>query len=304
MAEKVEINMRQDITFMSEELRCSGWLYIPADLAPEEKAPTIVMAHGYASVKEMGLSYFAERFADAGFVTLVFDYRYFGDSEGEPRSQLFPLQQQEDYRNAITWISDHPQADPQRIGIWGTSYSGGLVLYVGIFDKRVKAIVAQVPSAINCEARRKMDSERWDKVGEWLIQERIERYKTGKVKYMKVVAPEGEPCILSIPGTYEAYMEIIKNAPNWRNQVTVESLEKQREFDPTSLIHMIAPIPLLMIPAEHDNGLPLDAVVSSYEHALQPKSIKILPCAHFDVYTEPWATEAVEAAVDWFKTHL
>ena len=304
MVEKVEINLRQDITFMSEGLRCSGWLYIPDNLAPEEKAPAIIMAHGYTAVKEAGLSYFAERFADAGFVTLVFDYRYFGDSEGEPRSQLFPLQQQEDYRNAITWISDHPQVDPQRIGIWGTSYSGGLVLYVGIFDKRVKAIVAQVPSAINCEARRKMDPERWDKVGKWLIQDRIERYRTGKINYIKVVAPEGEPCVLSAPGTYEAYMEISKNAPNWSNQLTVESLEKQREFDPTSLIHMIAPTPLLMIPAEHDNLLPLDAVVSSYERALEPKSIKILPCAHFDVYTEPWAKEAVEAAVDWFKTHL
>ncbi len=296
--------MRQDITFISEGLHCSGWLYIPDNLASEDKAPCIVMAPGYSAVKEMGSSYFAERFADAGFVTLVFDYRYFGDSEGEPRGQLFPLEQQEDYRNAITWISDHSQIDPMRIGIWGSSYSGGLVLYVGIFDKRVKAIVAQVPSAMNCEARRAMNPERWDSVGKWLIQDRTERYRTSKINYIKVVAPEGEPCVLSQPGTYEAYMDISKTAPNWRNQITVQSLEKQREFDPVSLIHMISPTPLLMIPAEHDNLLPLDPVVSSYERALEPKSIKILPCAHFDVYKEPWSVEAVEAAIDWFKTHL
>jgi len=298
------INMRQDITFTSQGLRCNGWLYIPDNLVPQEKVPAIIMAHGYSAVKEMGLSNFAERFADAGFVTLVFDYRFFGDSEGEPRCQLFPLEQQEDYRNAITWIRDQPQVDHQRIGIWGTSYSGGIVLYVGTFDKRVKAIVALVPSAMNCENRRGMDPERWDKVGEWLIQDRIKRYKTGKINYFKVVAPEGEPCVLSQPGTYEAFMELSKLAPNWRNQVTIESLEKQREFDPISLIHMIAPTPLLMIPAEYDNLIPIEFVVSAYERALEPKSIKILPCDHFGIYTEPWAIEAVEAAIKWFKSYL
>jgi hypothetical protein len=296
--------MRQDITFMSRGLRCSGWLYIPDNLAPDEKAPAIVMAHGYSAVKEMGLSNYAERFADTGFVTLVFDYRYFGDSEGEPRGQLFPLEQQEDYRNALTWISDHPNVDPQRIGIWGTSFSGGLVLYVGIFDKRVKAIVSQAPSTMNWETRHGIDPERFDKVGELLIQDRIESYRTGKINYIKVVAPEGESCVLSQDGCYDFYMEASKLAPNWRNQITFESLERQREFDPISLIHLISPTPLLIIAAEHDKLIPLDVPVSAYKRALEPKSIKTLPCGHFDVYSEPWIVEAAGAAVEWFKSHL
>jgi hypothetical protein len=94
--------MRKDITFTSKGLRCRGWLYVPDDLAEGQRSPTIVMAHGFSAVKEMMLPDFAERFAAAGFVTLAFDYRYFGDSEGEPRSQLFPLEQVEDVRNAIT----------------------------------------------------------------------------------------------------------------------------------------------------------------------------------------------------------
>jgi fermentation-respiration switch protein FrsA (DUF1100 family) len=298
------IEMRQDIMFMSCGLRCSGWLYLPDTLASEDKVPAIVMAHGYSAVKEMYLSNYAERFADAGFITLVFDYRYFGDSKGEPRGQLFPLEQQEDYRNAITWISDHPHVDPQRIGIWGTSYSGGLVLYVGIFDKRVKAIVAQAPSAMNWETRRGIDPERFDKVGELLIQDRINRYRTGTINYINVVAPEGEPCVLSQPESYAFLMEASKHAPNWRNQITFESLEKQREFDPISLIHLIAPTPLLIIAAEHDTLIPLDAPVSAYQRALEPKSLKILPCSHFDVYTEPWIGEAARAAVDWLKSQL
>ena len=111
------------------------------------------MAHGFSAVKEQVLPEFAERFVDAGLATLVFDYRYFGDSEGEPRCQLFPLEMVEDYRNAITWACEQPNVDPDRLGVWGTSYSGGLVAYVGTFDRRVRAVVAQVPSIINAESR-------------------------------------------------------------------------------------------------------------------------------------------------------
>jgi dipeptidyl aminopeptidase/acylaminoacyl peptidase len=116
--------MRQDVAFTSQGLRCAGWLYTPDDRRPGERRPAIVMAHGFSAVKEMHLASFAERFCAAGFVTLVFDYRYFGDSEGGPRSQLFPHEQHEDYRSAITWVSLRDDVDPTRIGVWGSSYSG------------------------------------------------------------------------------------------------------------------------------------------------------------------------------------
>ncbi len=68
-------------------------------------------------------------------------------------NQIFALEMVEDYRNAVTWLSDRSEVDAQQIGVWGTSYSGGLVLCVGTFDKRIKAVVAQVPSAMNAESR-------------------------------------------------------------------------------------------------------------------------------------------------------
>ena len=85
--------MRQDVTFSSQGLSCAGWLYVPNDLEGDEKRPAIVMAHGFSAVKEMYLSNFAEKFEEAGFVVLVLDYRYFGDSEGEPRGRLIPHEQ-------------------------------------------------------------------------------------------------------------------------------------------------------------------------------------------------------------------
>ena len=117
--------MRQDVTFPSAGLNCAGWLYLPDSLEDGEKRPAIIMAHGFSAVKENYLANFAEKFEGAGFVVLVFDYRFFGDSEGEPRGHLIPAEQHKDYRDAITWISQRPEVEPERIGIWGSSYSGG-----------------------------------------------------------------------------------------------------------------------------------------------------------------------------------
>lgn len=296
--------MREDIGFNSKGLSCRGWLYIPDGLTEGQRAPAIVMAHGLAGVKEMNLASFAERFATAGFVTLAFDYRCWGESEGEPRSQIFPLEMVEDYRNGITWLSNQPQVDPRRIGVWGTSYSGGLVLYVGTFDKRVKAVVAQVPSTLNPESRRALDPERWDRVGKLLIEDRMERYKTGAVKYMKVVSPGDEPCLLPGQEAYEEYMAFKKTAPTWRNEVTLESIERMREFDPVSLIHLMAPTALLLIPGEKDSLIPMEAVRATYERAQEPKAISVLPMTHFEAYTEPWSLKAADLATEWFQEHL
>ncbi|MFT5503148.1 MAG: hypothetical protein ACI845_000325 [Gammaproteobacteria bacterium] len=99
---------------------------------------------------------------------------------------------------------------------------------LGDIDKPAKAIVAQVPSIIDPESRRTMNPEKWEAVGDFLVQDRIARYSTGKVNYMKVVAPDGEPCILPGQENYEASMDMVDIAPNWRNEITIESLEKNQ----------------------------------------------------------------------------
>ncbi len=296
--------MRRDVTFQSRGLRCRGWLYTPDSLGPGRKAPAVVMANGFSATKEMALPRFAERFAAAGLATLVFDYRFFGESDGQPRNQILPLEMVEDYRNAITWVSDLPEVDSGRVGVWGTSLSGGLVLYVGTYDKRVKAVVAQVPSALNYESRRAMNPTSFDAANALLLNDRVARYKTGAVNYIKVVAPDAEPCALPGKAPYDAVMALAEGAPNWRNQVTLESLEKIREFDPVSLIHLLAPAALLLVAAEKDELIPLTAVRNAYERACSPKSLTVLPMTHFQVYYEPWLSRAIDEEVNWFTRYL
>jgi fermentation-respiration switch protein FrsA (DUF1100 family) len=299
--------MREDVTFTSKGLSCRGWLYVPDDLKSGQKAAAIVMANGLTGVKEAVLPDYAERFVAAGFVTLVFDFRFFGDSEGEPRSQVFPLEMAEDCRNAITWVSERSEVDPRRIGVWGTSYGGALVLWVGTFDRRVKAVVAQVPGVVHPPSmRRAGNPERWDRLGELLLWDRIERYKTGAVHYMKLVAPEGEPCYLPGKEAYDGYMAMREKAPNWRNQITLESLEKMREFDPVSSIELMSPTALLLIPAEKESLIPsyMDGVRATYERAKPPKNMIVPPIRHFEMYREPWLSKSEDAAISWFKQYL
>src|ERR687886_2124015 len=135
--------MRQDVEFDAEGVTLRGWLYRPD--AATGPVPTIVMAHGFSAVKEMHLDSFAEVFAAAGLGALVFDNRNFGASDGEPRQEIDPWAQVRDYRHAITYAQTRPEVDAARIGIWGSSYSGGHVLVVAALDRRVKAVVSQVP---------------------------------------------------------------------------------------------------------------------------------------------------------------
>lgn len=297
--------MRRDISFISKGLKCSGWLYTPVSVEDGQRAPAIVMAHGFSCVKEQILPDIANLFRAAGFVTMVFDYRYFGDSEGEPRSQIFPLEMVEDYRNAITWVSEQKEVDSNRIGIWGTSYSGGLILYTGAYDKRVKAVVAQVPYPFSPESQYSNDPIKWDSDGELLIRDRVERYRTGVTNYVKVVTnQEGEYCHFPGKEGYNFFMSIQKMGPNWRNQLTVESLEKIREFDPANSARLISPTPLLLIAAENDSFIPLDMVKAIYEKASEPKSLSILPIDHFKIYREPWLSKAADEAIAWYKRYL
>jgi len=136
---------RRDIDFEVEGGdRLRGWLFQPEMDAGQH--PAVSMAHGYAGVKEQGLERFARAFAEAGFVVLLHDHRNFGSSDGALRHDIDPWRQIADWRRAISFLESLPEVDPNRIGVWGTSYAGGHVLVLGATDRRIRAVVSQVPT--------------------------------------------------------------------------------------------------------------------------------------------------------------
>ena len=118
--------MRRDIEFNAEGLTLRGWFYVPE--GAKEPVPTVIMAHGFSCLKEMFLDKYAEVFVKDGLGVLVYDNRCFGASDGEPRQEIDPMAQVRDYQHAITFARTLPEVDKDRLGIWGTSYTGGQVL--------------------------------------------------------------------------------------------------------------------------------------------------------------------------------
>lgn len=141
-------DMREDISFQtSDNVTLRGWFYKPSE--SNGPLPCLVMAHGFSALKEMDLNTFAEHFVTHLPITcLVYDNRGFGDSdtkEGQPRQEIIPAQQTSDYSDAITYAQSRSDVNKDKIGIWGSSYSGGHVLWVGAVDRRVKAVLSQAP---------------------------------------------------------------------------------------------------------------------------------------------------------------
>jgi fermentation-respiration switch protein FrsA (DUF1100 family) len=292
------------IEFKSKGLRCRGLKYVPDGHTAGARHPAIVLAHGFSAVKEMYFTHYAEAFRKAGFVAVLFDYRFQGESEGEPRGQIFPWEQIEDFRNAITFTQLEPEVDPARIGVFGSSYSGGHVICLGALDRRVKCVAGQVPLIDGWTNARAINTRvGMDGFLKFLEADRIERFKSGKVNYLPIVAADNN-AVLNTSDSYQWFTETAKAmAPRWENRVTVESLEKFLEYSPAVYLPRISPTPFLMVVAENDTLTPTDVAIAAFETAREPKKLTILPGGHFDAYTKGFALSSGAAAA-WFKQHL
>ena len=296
--------MREDVEFQAEGVTLRGWLYSPD--GADGPVPTVVMAHGFSAVKEMYLDRFAEVFADAGLAALVFDNRNFGASDGEPRQEIDPWVQVRDYRHAITYAGTRAEVDAGRIGVWGSSYSGGHVLVVGAIDRRVRCVVSQVPLVSGHANFRAL--VRADFIAGFRGQfdaDRAARFRGDPPAMVPVVDEDPlAPSALPTPDSWTWFTETHESrAPSWRNEVTLRSVEMFTEYEPATYLPWISPTPLLMVVAEGDHLTPTDLAIAAYERAGEPKRLVILPGGHFDAYVDGF-DEASGAARDWFVEQL
>jgi uncharacterized protein len=297
--------MRSDIEFDAEGVTLRGWFYRPDD-AGDDPLPTIVMAHGFSAVKEMYLDTYAERFAEAGLAALVFDNRNFGASDGEPRQEIDPWAQVRDYRHAITFAGQLPNVRRDAIGVWGSSYSGGHVLVVGAIDRRVRAVVSQVPLISGW--RNVLRLVRADLVAQFrgmFDADREARYQGKEPELVPVVNddPLG-PAALPTPDSFEWFTATGRTrAPSWRNEVTLRSVELLTEYEPGIYIERISPTPLMMVVGAADHLTVADEALAAFGRAMEPKQLVLLPGGHFDAYTNDFDTAAGDAA-GWFVRHL
>lgn len=297
--------MRKDVSFKTEDgTTLRGWHYVPG--SGRDRHATIVMAHGFSAVKEMYLDKFAEHFADNGMASLVFDNRNFGASDGAVRQEIDPWQQIGDYRDAITFAETLPETDVDRIGIWGSSYSGAHVIVVGALDRRVKCVSSQVPLISgHSNARRLIRADFIQGFQKALEADRRARYKGGAPGMVPVVAENPlDPSALPTPDSWTWFTETHKlRAPSWKNEVTLRSVEMFMDYEPGVYLPFVSPTPLQIVVAVGDVLTVSDEALAGYERALHPKRLVCLKGGHFDAYVKDFE-KASSAASSWFKEHL
>ena len=282
--------------FYSDGIKLASVLFLPGAPGPH---PGIVLCHGFTGIKELILPDYARRFAEAGFAALTFDYRGFGESEG-PRGRLIAWEQVADIRNAITFLQAQPEIDAERIGVWGTSYGGAHAPTVAAVDVRVRCAVGQVGFG---DGERlfgsKATPEQLGATRMLLEQDRRQRVLTGKATMVDPLQ------LLSDEDSIRFFTEAVKQYPQLRCQIPVETTEATMEYKPEELVHRISPRALMLIAVEHDMPCPKEEYESMYAKAGEPKKLIVLPgLRHYDVYAGDGARQTSELAIDWFRQHL
>jgi fermentation-respiration switch protein FrsA (DUF1100 family) len=248
---------------------------------------------------------YAAVFVARGFAAFTFDFRNLGASDGQPRQDIDPHQQVEDFRSAISYIRSRPDVDGESIGVWGSSYSGGHALVVAALDRRVRCVVAQVPTISGWRAARQKLSSK-DLLGQ---QQRFEEDREARIAgaepaTIAMVSPDPDAAV-AYPGgaSYEYMWGQGQVCSNWRNLVTVRSLELARGYEPGTFVSRIAPTPLMIIAADSDTVTPTDLQQEAYQGAHHPKKLLLVPGDHYSVYSAHFEVTSA-AAADWFARHL
>ncbi|WP_244477953.1 alpha/beta hydrolase [Methylobacterium sp. Leaf86] len=292
---KVDISFRADA-----DILLGGWLFLPEGHGPH---PAITMCAGFGGTIHHGLEPFAVAFAEAGFATLLHDHRGFGSSGGQPRQDVDPWRQIADWRRAISFLESRPEVDAMRIGLWGTSYSGGHALMLGASDRRLKAIVAQVPTISGYEqGLRRIPADQLSAVDEALAQDDRNQLD-GEPGYQALVG--ADPAVPAAFRSQEAIDFMLPAVPDgvWENMVTLRSSRLARMYEPGAFVSRVSPTPLMFIVAREDRTTPTDLALAAYERALEPKRLVLVPGSHFGIYLTQ-RDVAIAAAVEWFHEHL
>jgi fermentation-respiration switch protein FrsA (DUF1100 family) len=295
--------MRRDISFKVDGLTCRGWYYRPDGVDEQMKLPVVILLTGFGGVKEFAISTFAELFVERGFAAIVYDNRYTGDSDGEPRGRIVPSLQHDDLRAAIGWALEQDNVDPQKIILWGTSFGGSHVLFVGALDPRASAVITVVAGLGPREALDRGDRATWDAMWKDLTAGFMKHNATGDDVAMPIVAPPGKPCLVRDEALSAWLRNMAHKAPKWPNRVTIESCIRTFEYTPTAFIDAISPRPLLMFAMSDDRIIPLRRQQEVFAQAGEPKRLEVFQGGHIDPYEDPLRSQVMSISIEWLAQH-
>jgi pimeloyl-ACP methyl ester carboxylesterase len=247
----------------------------------------VVMAHGFSGTRELRLDAYAERFCDAGLGALVFDYRHFGASAGEPRQLLDIRKQQDDYRAAVGYARALDWVDSGRVALFGTSFSGGHVLAVAAGDQRIAAVVSQCPFTDGLASLPKLGSANIAKATVAGLRDQLAELVGRPVQYIPAVGPPGSFAVMTTPDAMPGFEALLPPESRWENRVAARIALRVASYRPgRSAAQVVCPV--LFCVCDGDAVAPPKATLR-YAEAAPRGEIKRYPVGHFDIYVgETW----------------
>jgi len=292
--------MKRAVEFYSEGFKLVGDIYVPDGLPSGEQRAAVLLCHGYTGVKDLYLPDNAKTLNDAGYVVMTFDYKGWGESEGT-RSRLAPYSRVADVQAAMTYLGIQPEADADRIGLYGTSYGGATVSWTGAVDQRAKCIVSVV--GIGHGARwmsrvRRVDE--WFDLQERSKEDREKRASTGESEYVdrsEILLPDRQSAELAAAAR--------RNNPAAVGTIPLEYVDDTIGFNPEWIVDKISPRPILFITSDNDRLVLPEESEQLYAHSGEPKKLVVLKgYGHYEVYTEPAFSEVMAATLEWYRRYL
>jgi uncharacterized protein len=297
---------RTEVVFDSWGERCAAWLYRPPAgevVADPRGLACVVMAHGFAGVREARLDAFAERFASAGLAVLLFDYRGFGASEGEPRQLLSIPRQLEDWAAAIAYARTLDGIDADRIAVWGTSFSGGHVVATAARDHRLAAAIAQAPFADGVRQALALPVGHALRLTAAALRDEAGALLGAAPRMVPAVGPSGSLAVMNSPDAEPGYRAIVPEGAPWRNEVAARICLRLTAYRPGRRAADVR-CPLLVVVCDDDVVTPPDPAVKAACAAPRGELIRYEGTGHFDVYVGETFERAVADQIAFLTQHL
>lgn len=296
----------EDADFESRETRCAAWLYRPEG-DERNDPPIVVMGHGFGGTRRMGLPAYAERFANRGLAVLVFDYRGFGDSDGRHRNIVDPTRHLEDWRAAVDHARGLPGVDGDRVGVWGTSFSGGHALVTAARED-VDAYVGQVPYYGDAPSPVDVFMTYGTRYVVGMlgatIRDLIRDWTFRSPYYVPIVAEPGELAPLNQPGAASGYRSIVPDdldEETW-NRCAARIFLSVGAYEPREYAADVD-CPAFVFQANRDRLVSADAIEQVVDRLDDVERVRE-ECGHFDPYTGELFEDLVDRQADFLVQHL
>jgi len=292
---------RKEVSFQVKGTALSAWLYLPEDLS--DPVPCIIMGNGLGGTKDIILEHYAIRYQEVGFAVLMFDYRHFGESEGEPRQLIWIPYQLEDWLAAITHARGLKEIDPARIALWGTSMSGGHVVVTAAKDKDIACVSAQCPG-LDGRASAIMAYKREGINFRMIIHGQRDLFRSWLGLSPHKIPIVGRPGTIALMATSDAYDFFEKCTPDdFINEVCARIIIRGDKYRPGKQAHKVR-CPVLLQICDHDSFTPKSAAEEAEKKLGKYAEVKHYPIGHFDIYSGDNFERSVSDQLDFFKRHL